>query len=47
MHTSLPGDAIFHHIGSTAVPSLAAKDITDNQATISSLDSVDADYLAR
>jgi GrpB-like predicted nucleotidyltransferase (UPF0157 family) len=47
LRTSFPAGAIFHHIGSTAVPGLAAKDIIDIQATASSLDSVDADHLAR
>lgn len=47
LRSAFPADAIFHHIGSTAVPGLAAKDIIDIQATVSSLDSVDADHLAR
>ena len=47
LRSDLPADAIFHHIGSRAVPGLAAEDIIDIQATVSSLDSVDANHLAR
>ncbi len=34
----LPENAIIHHIGSTAVPGLAAKDIIDIQITVDRLD---------
>jgi GrpB-like predicted nucleotidyltransferase (UPF0157 family) len=35
----------FHHIGSTSVTGLAAKDIIDIQASVTTLDDVDASYL--
>ena len=36
-----PADAVIHHIGSTAVPGLAAKDIIDIQVSVGALDQVD------
>ena len=37
----LPEGSVIHHIGSTAVPGLAAKDVIDIQVSVDSLDSVD------
>jgi GrpB-like predicted nucleotidyltransferase (UPF0157 family) len=42
-----PAGSRVHHIGSTAVPGLAAKDIIDIQLTVEKLDSVDDGALAR
>ncbi|MBB3595544.1 GrpB-like predicted nucleotidyltransferase (UPF0157 family) [Rhizobium sp. BK529] len=36
-----PAGAVIHHIGSTAVPGLAAKDIIDIQVSVDSLDLID------
>ncbi|KZL18245.1 dephospho-CoA kinase/protein folding accessory domain-containing protein [Pseudovibrio axinellae] len=36
----LPESAIIHHVGSTAVPGLVAKDIIDIQITLQSLDDI-------
>ena len=36
-----PGGSYLHHIGSTAVPGLAAKDIIDIQLTVESLGAID------
>ena len=41
-----PAGSRVHHIGSTAVPGLAAKDIIDIQLTVEKLDSVDDGALA-
>ena len=42
-----PLESYLHHIGSTAVPGLAAKDVIDMQLTVPDLDAVrDADFLA-
>ncbi|MEO8241707.1 MAG: GrpB family protein [bacterium] len=41
----LPSGAIVHHIGSTAVPGLAAKDIIDIQVTLARLTDLDATAL--
>jgi len=38
-----PPQTVIHHIGSTAVPGLAAKDIIDVQLTVDSLELVDVD----
>jgi GrpB-like predicted nucleotidyltransferase (UPF0157 family) len=43
---SAPAGSRVHHIGSTAVPGLAAKDIIDIQLTVEKLDSVDDGALA-
>jgi GrpB-like predicted nucleotidyltransferase (UPF0157 family) len=37
----LPKGSVIHHIGSTAVPGLAAKDVIDIQVSVDSLDQVD------
>jgi GrpB-like predicted nucleotidyltransferase (UPF0157 family) len=39
--SAAPGGSYLHHIGSTAVPGLAAKDIIDLQLTVHTLDEVD------
>lgn len=44
---AFPDGTEFYHIGSTAVPGLAAKDIIDLQASVLSLDSIDADFLRK
>jgi GrpB-like predicted nucleotidyltransferase (UPF0157 family) len=36
-----PADSYVHHIGSTAVPALAAKDVIDVQVTVDDLDQVE------
>lgn len=36
---------IFHHIGSTAIIGMSAKDIIDIQATVTSLDEIETNYL--
>ena len=41
-----PTGSRLHHIGSTAIPGLAAKDIIDIQLTVESLDSIDDGALA-
>jgi GrpB-like predicted nucleotidyltransferase (UPF0157 family) len=41
-----PEGAVLHHIGSTAVPGLAAKDVIDLQLTVTALGDVDAQALA-
>jgi GrpB-like predicted nucleotidyltransferase (UPF0157 family) len=41
----LPKTAIIHHIGSTAVPGLAAKNIIDIQVSVDTLDAVDRPLL--
>jgi GrpB-like predicted nucleotidyltransferase (UPF0157 family) len=41
----VPTESLFHHIGSTAVPGLGAKDIIDIQVTVTSLEYLDADAL--
>nr|WP_249681390.1 GrpB family protein [Roseococcus pinisoli] len=41
-----PPGAQLHHIGSTSVPQLAAKDVIDLQMTVGSLDEVDGAALA-
>ncbi|MEV0723034.1 dephospho-CoA kinase [Micromonospora purpureochromogenes] len=49
-HAVAPADLRVDHIGSTAVPGLAAKDVIDIQVTVSSLDEADgplAERLAR
>lgn len=38
LRTSLDRDDVIHHIGSTSVPGLAAKDVIDVQITVTSLD---------
>ena len=43
---ALPAGAVVHHIGSTAVPGLAAKDIIDLQVTVASLTQIDTTALA-
>lgn len=40
-----PAGAYLHHIGSTAIPGLPAKDIIDLQLTVNDLVDVDADAL--
>ncbi|ANL72159.1 GrpB protein [Rhizobium phaseoli] len=42
-----PAGAYLHHIGSTAIPGLPAKDIIDLQLTVSDLDDVDAEAFER
>jgi GrpB-like predicted nucleotidyltransferase (UPF0157 family) len=42
-----PPGAYLHHIGSTAVPGLAAKDVIDLQVTVTDLDAVDGAAFAR
>ncbi|CAN7206422.1 GrpB family protein [Rhizobium sp. LjRoot258] len=37
-----PAGAYIHHIGSTAVPGLAAKDVIDIQLTVDDLEKVDS-----
>ncbi|CDM56831.1 hypothetical protein LPU83_1157 [Rhizobium favelukesii] len=37
-----PAGAYIHHIGSTAAPGLAAKDIIDIQLTVDDLENVDS-----
>jgi GrpB-like predicted nucleotidyltransferase (UPF0157 family) len=39
----IPAGSVIHHIGSTAVPGLPAKDVIDIQVSVGSLDLVDAD----
>ena len=39
---AVPRGATIHHIGSTAIPNLAAKDVIDIQVSVGSLDEVDA-----
>ncbi|GGC57799.1 GrpB family protein [Chelatococcus reniformis] len=46
LRSAFPESAQFHHIGSTAVPGMAAKDIIDVQATVGGFDDVDGDRLA-
>ena len=38
---AVPKGSVIHHIGSTAVPGLAAKDVIDIQVSVDSLDQVD------
>jgi GrpB-like predicted nucleotidyltransferase (UPF0157 family) len=38
----VPAGSVIHHIGSTAVPGLPAKDVIDIQVSVDSLDRVDA-----
>lgn len=47
LRPAFPKSATFHHIGSTAVVGLAAKDIIDIQATVTSLGEIETDYLYR
>jgi GrpB-like predicted nucleotidyltransferase (UPF0157 family) len=47
LRPAFPKSVIFHHIGSTAVMGLAAKDIIDIQATVTSLGEIETDYLSR
>lgn len=42
----LPATAHIHHIGSTAVAGLVAKDVIDIQVTVADLDSLDSQQLA-
>lgn len=42
---TVPGGATIHHIGSTAVPNLAAKDIIDIQVSVDALDGIDAERI--
>ncbi|WP_281411916.1 GrpB family protein [Rhizobium sp. WYCCWR 11128] len=42
-----PAGAYLHHIGSTAIPGLPAKDIIDIQLTVNELADVDADAFER
>lgn len=41
MRSLLPEKTAFHHIGSTAIPGLRAKDVIDIQVTVYSLDEID------
>jgi GrpB-like predicted nucleotidyltransferase (UPF0157 family) len=41
LRPALPAGATFHHIGSTAVPGLGAKDVIDVQASVDRLGDVD------
>ncbi len=41
--SAAPAGAYLHHIGSTAIPGLAAKDVIDIQLTVNELADVDAD----
>lgn len=43
---ALPAGAVIHHIGSTAVPDLPAKDIIDIQVSVDDLDQVDRPMVA-
>lgn len=45
LQPALPADALIHHIGSTAVPGLIAKDIIDIQVTLPSLTDLHAEAL--
>jgi|SRR5216683_2469729 GrpB-like predicted nucleotidyltransferase (UPF0157 family) len=47
LRPAFPKSVIFHHIGSTAVIGLAAKDIIDIQATVTSLGEIGTDYLSQ
>ncbi|WP_404405609.1 GrpB family protein [Pelagibacterium halotolerans] len=38
---AVPDRSVFHHIGSTAVPGLAAKDVIDIQISVDALDRID------
>ncbi len=46
LRPAFPTSVVFHHIGSTAVVGLAAKDIIDIQATVRSLDEIGTNYLS-
>ncbi len=41
----LPAQAVIHHIGSTAVPGLAAKDVIDIQVSVPALDQADVEAI--
>lgn len=43
----LPDNAALHHIGSTAIDGLSAKDIIDIQVSVNSLDDVDVESMER
>ncbi len=47
LRPAFPASVPFHHIGSTAVIGLAAKDIIDIQVSVTSLDEIRTDYLSR
>ena len=42
----MPESSVIHHIGSTAIPGLAAKDVIDIQVSVDSLDVVDVAAIA-
>lgn len=44
---AVPEGATIHHIGSTAVPNLAAKDVIDIQVSVDALDGIDAARLEK
>ncbi len=44
---AVPSGAAIHHIGSTAVPGLAAKDIIDIQVSVDALDRIDINAFVR
>jgi GrpB-like predicted nucleotidyltransferase (UPF0157 family) len=44
---AVPDGAIIHHIGSTAVPNLAAKDVVDIQVSVERLDNIEPAALER
>ncbi len=46
LRAAFPTGTRFHHIGSTSVPGLAAKDIIDIQATVASFDDIDLSVLS-
>ena len=44
---AVPAGSYVHHIGSTAVPGLAAKDVIDIQITVDDLDQIEVAALGR
>lgn len=47
LRTALPNNAALHHIGSTAINGLSAKNIIDIQVSVNSLDDVDVEAMER
>ncbi|MCB2064821.1 MAG: GrpB family protein, partial [Novosphingobium sp.] len=47
LRPALPKDAVLHHIGSTAIDGLSAKDIIDIQVSVNALDDVDVAAMER